>query len=191
MEYKNVFAKALQQATSVVGLVRFQQLFNSTPCDKWNLRDLLHHMVYELLWAPEIIKGKGIKEVGDRFEGDLLGSDLQFAWKHAADAALVAVRSSKPSALVELSYGKVSAQRYITELAADLLIHAWDAGKALGFTLLFEPDLAKEIYKFSKSHAKEMAASKLFGTQLTVSASEALSVKLLGMYGRQAAWVAR
>ncbi len=189
MEYQDIFAKALQQATSIIRLVSTDQLTNSTPCQEWDLRTLINHMVYELLWAPEIIKSKDLKEVGNRFDGDLLGSDPQFSWKHAADAALVAVHSSNPKAKVQLSYGRVALPRYITELAADLLIHGWDVGKSIGCTVLFNSDLTQAVYKFSRAHAREMASSQLFGKPLTVAPTEGLQTKLLGLYGRRAAWV--
>ena len=46
-----------------------------TPCTDWSVRDLVRHVVYEDLWAPPLLAGATIAEIGDRFEGDILGDD--------------------------------------------------------------------------------------------------------------------
>src|SRR5581483_10505539 len=43
-----------------------------TPCTDWSVRDLVRHLVYEELWAPPLLAGATMAEVGDRFEGDIL-----------------------------------------------------------------------------------------------------------------------
>ena len=61
-----------------------------TPCSDWSVRDLVRHLVYEELWAPPLLAGATVADIGDRFEGDILGDDPQVAWKEAAAHALAA-----------------------------------------------------------------------------------------------------
>ena len=61
-----------------------------TPCREWSVRDLVRHLVYEELWAPPLLEGQTIADIGDRFEGDILGTAPQAAWKEAAAGALAA-----------------------------------------------------------------------------------------------------
>src|SRR5262245_47082863 len=46
-----------------------------TPCSDWDTRDLVNHVTYEHRWVPPLLAGATLEEVGDRFDGDLLGSD--------------------------------------------------------------------------------------------------------------------
>ena len=48
-----------------------------TPCQDWNVRTLVNHIVSENLWTAPLFSGQTIAEVGDRFEGDLLGEDAK------------------------------------------------------------------------------------------------------------------
>src|SRR5256885_10371907 len=62
-----------------------------TPCADWDVRALVRHLVYENLWAVPLLAGQTVEEVGDRFEGDLLGDDAKAAWRDSADQARQAV----------------------------------------------------------------------------------------------------
>src|SRR3954466_5968719 len=70
-----------------------------TPCADWDVRALVHHLVYENVWSPPLLEGQTIAQVGDRFEGDLLGDDPKAAWKDSAQLALQAV--SRPGAMTQ------------------------------------------------------------------------------------------
>ena len=46
-----------------------------TPCADWDVRELVNHVAGEDLWTAPLLEGSTIEEVGDRFDGDLLGDD--------------------------------------------------------------------------------------------------------------------
>ena len=64
-----------------------------TPCAEWDVRALLNHIVYEDLWTVPLMEGATIEEVGDRYEGDLLGDDPLTATRAACDMAVTAAAS--------------------------------------------------------------------------------------------------
>ena len=97
----------------------------------WDVRALVRHVVEEELWAPPLLAGATIAEVGDRFAGDQLGDDPLGAFERAHAAALTAVDEA-PDRDVHLSFGDTPRAEYTLQLAADHLVHAWDLARAVG-----------------------------------------------------------
>ena len=54
---------------------RRRPMGGATPCTEWDVRALVNHVLGEIRWAVPLFAGSTIAEVGDRFDGDLLGDD--------------------------------------------------------------------------------------------------------------------
>jgi uncharacterized protein (TIGR03086 family) len=103
-----------------------------TPCAEWDVRTLANHVVGEMLWVPPLLAGKTIAEVGDRFDGDVLGDDPAATARQAANA--MRAEASEPGAqerTVHLSFGDFSGADYLGQVTADVIIHTWDLAKAI------------------------------------------------------------
>jgi len=187
MDPKELFAKALDEAGGCVMRVEASQMDNPTPCSEWNLRELLNHTIYELLWLPDLLQGKTIAEVGDKYEGDVLGDDVQAAWKRAADAALAAVKDADLKAVVHLSYGDKPAEHYIREMATEMLLHGWDIGQGMDCSLMFDPQAAQAVYDNLLPNKDTLAGTGLFAPALSVPDDSTVQVKLLALVGRHTA----
>src|SRR5437879_335163 len=124
MDPKELLAKSIQQAATCIQQVTAQDLDNPTPCTEWNMQLLINHMVYKLLWVPELLLGKTVEEVGGRHDGDVLYSDFHTSWQHAADTALVAAKHADLGQMVHLS-PDMPAGEYIQRVGADILVHGW------------------------------------------------------------------
>ena len=112
----------------------------------WDVRALVNHLVGEERWARPLLEGKTIAEVGDAFDGDVLGEDPLSAVIEAAYDAVAAVDALLPGiATVHLSYGDDSAEDYVWQLTSDHLIHAWDLGTALGRPVVMPPALVSAV----------------------------------------------
>ncbi len=185
MDAQELFDEGLQEASTCVKRVDADQMQNETPCSEWDLKALLNHMVYELSWLPDLLAGKTVKEVGDKYEGDLVGNDPQAAWKSAADKASEAVKNAKPDDKVHLSYGDVTADHYIREVGGDILIHGWDVGQAINCSMTFSDKVVRAVQDFVKPREEEYRASGLFGDKVQTSDSDSPHVKLLAFFGRK------
>jgi uncharacterized protein (TIGR03086 family) len=188
MDPKELFAKAVDQVSPCVHRLEAEDLSNSTPCAEWDLQALLNHMVYELRWAPDVLRGKTIAEVGNIHDGDVLGRNPLQAWHHSVDAALVAIKQANPGIKVHLSYGDVPAGEYIAELARDMFIHGWDLGQALHCTLVFDKDITRAIFEGMEPKREQFVASSQFADPLIVADDADIQTKLLALYGRDSQW---
>jgi len=155
-----------------------------TPCTDWSVRDLVRHLVYEELWAPPLLAGATIADIGDRFEGDILGDDPQVAWKEAAAHALAAASPGSLRRTVHLSFGDFPGQEYLGQLTADHVIHAWDLARGINADDRLDPDLVQFVYDFMAPQADQWAAAGVFAPKVDVPADADAQSRLLALSGR-------
>ena len=133
MDVPAMFRAAVAEFGSRVQQIGDHQWAAATPNDGWAVRDLVNHVTGEDLWAPPLLAGSTIAEVGDRFDGDVLGADPGAAWAAASATALQSVDADGAmDRIVHLSFGDLPGREYALQLFADHLIHAWDLARAIG-----------------------------------------------------------
>jgi len=133
MDIPVMFGRAVAEFDARVRQIGDHQWQAATPDEDWSVRDLVNHLVGEDLWAPPLLAGATIAEVGDRFDGDVLGPDPGAAWAAASAAAVRAVAADGAmDRIVHLSFGDFPGSQYALQLFADHLIHAWDLARAIG-----------------------------------------------------------
>src|SRR5215471_18124685 len=176
-------------ATLVAG-VGPGQWHNDTPCSEWDVRTLVHHLLSEQRWVPPMFEGLTIKQVGDRYDGDLMGGDAA-TWPGLVASAMAEAHAvvALPGALertVHLSFGDASGQEYVTQLTADLAIHAWDLARATGQDDTLDPNAVALLLPWAAANADMLAGSGMFGTRIDVGSDAPDDVRLLGLLGRRA-----
>ena len=160
-----------------------------TPCEAWDVRALVNHVTAENLWVPELLAGRSVEEVGDRFDGDVLGDEPVTACTHAIEVADAAV--SAPGALdgeVTVSYGAVPAATFIGHRFVDLVVHGWDLAAATGQERDLHPGLLAALWAEVEPQLEFFQASGLFGTPAAVSDDAPLQDRVLTALGRDPAW---
>jgi uncharacterized protein (TIGR03086 family) len=158
-----------------------------TPCSDWNVRQLVNHLVYENCWTAPLMAGSTIAEVGDRFEGDLLGDSPKAAWDESAEEATTAVQA--PGALeriVDLSSGPTPAREYVMQLFADHLIHGWDLARAIGADERLDPELVDACAAWFASMEEHYRAAGAIGPRPELPAGADRQTILLAAFGRSA-----
>ena len=178
--------RALDESRSVVARIDRAQWANATPCDGWDVQALLNHLVSGNLWAAELGSGHTIEEVGDRLDGDVLGSDALAAYDASAKAAAAAFEA--PGALdapCAVSYGPVPGSVYAGHRFIDVLIHGWDLATATGQDATLHPDLVDAAYGLLRDQSEMVRASGMFGEDILVSADAGAQTQLLAFIGRQ------
>jgi uncharacterized protein (TIGR03086 family) len=132
VQARDLFDGAAEQLVARVRAVPGDAWGAATPCADWDVRTLLQHVVNELRWIPPLLDGATVEEVGDRFDGDLLGDDPVGATSEAARDAVAAAGVVDPERIVHLSYGDVSAAYYLAQVGLDVFVHTWDLARATG-----------------------------------------------------------
>jgi uncharacterized protein (TIGR03086 family) len=170
-----------------VHAVRDDQWELPTPCSEWNVRQLVNHLVYENRWTPPLFAGRTIAEVGDRFEGDLLGDDPKAAWDGSAKEAVAAVQEhGAMERTVHLSFGDVPGSEYAMQLFADHLIHGWDLARAIGADERLDPELVGACARWFEANEQGYRSVGAVGPRPETSSGADPQTTLLAAFGRTA-----
>ncbi|QGV82480.1 TIGR03086 family protein [Streptomyces ficellus] len=171
-----------------VHAVRPDQWDAPTPCTDWSVRDLVNHLTGEQLWVvPLVRERRTLAEIGDAFEGDVLGDDPVAVWDRAAVESREAfLDKGALDRTVHLSSGPSQATAYCAQMIADLVVHAWDLSRAIGADERLPPELVAFTVREVSPYADSLAGSGLFAPRVEVPDDADEQTKLLAMVGREA-----
>jgi uncharacterized protein (TIGR03086 family) len=177
--------RAMEEFDGRIRLVGDDQWQLPTPCTEWDVRELVNHLVVEQLWAPHLLTGATLEEVGHRFEGDQLGADPIGTWEESSRAARAAFAA--PSALegtVHTTMGEIPALEYTRQMTIDLAIHAWDLARAIGVDDELDEELVEDLHEIWEPRTELLAGSGVFAPPVAVPADADTQTRLLGVLGR-------
>lgn len=163
-----------------------EQWSAATPCADWSVHDLVNHVVGEELWAAPLLHGSTLEEIGDRFEGDVLGPDPAATCHRAASEATAAADETGEDQPVHLSYGDESAGEYLRQLSADHLVHGWDLAVATGGDTHLDPELVEEVASWFAEREDLYRSAGAVGPHAGASGDP--QTDLLAAFGRDARW---
>jgi len=180
-----LYARAAAAFGERVRAVGADQWHLPTPCADWDVHALVNHLVYEDRWAVPLLDGQTVAEVGDQFEGDLLGDDPQSAWDEAVAAAAAAVAGpGVATRTVHVSFGDIPGEEYVTQLVADHTIHGWDLARAIGADERLDPEIVEFVFARLSPQIDDWRAAGVFGARIDVPPGADRQTELLALTGR-------
>ncbi len=187
MDLETMYRRSVDGWTERVAAVGPDQWGAVTPCDDWDVRTLVNHVVGEDLWTEPLVRGATIEEVGNRFEGDLLGDDPVGAATTAATQATESVGERLPGRpKVHLSYGDEDIEEYVAQLTADHLIHGWDLAAAIGGDTDLDEDLVAAVAEWYAEREEIYRSAGMVAERVPGQGDP--QSELLGRFGRDTRW---
>ena len=182
----SLFERAVDEFARRVEEVGADQWGLATPDDDWDVRALVNHLVVEDLWAPPLLEGRTLAEVGDRFDGDQLGDDPVATWERASAAAVAAVgETGVLDRTVHVSFGDIPGHEYVSQLTCDHVIHAWDLARAVGADERLDPELVEFAYGFLEPQVDGWRSAGVFGPRVDVPGDADRQTRLIALSGRR------
>lgn len=186
MELLQAFDAARAEFAQRVHGVAAGQWTTATPCTEWSVRDLVNHVVGEQLWAPPLLRGATLAEVGDRFGGDVLGDHPTRAWDRSAEQSAAAFhRDGALDGTVQTGAGPTPATEYGWQMTTDLAVHAWDLGRGTGDDEPLDEALAAAVLAFVEPQAAAWQGAGVFAPPVPVPASASAQDRLVALLGRR------
>ena len=187
MDVPAIFRAAVAEFGSRVQQIGDHQWAAATPDEGWSVRDLVNHIVGECLWAPPLLAGSTIAEVGDRFDGDVLGAQPKLTWAAASAGAVQAVEADGAmDRTVHLSFGDFPGREYTLQLFADHLIHAWDLARAIGADERLDTELVASCATWFGAVEDAYRSAGAIAARPPVPGDADAQTLLLARFGRQA-----
>ncbi|HEU5083482.1 MAG TPA: TIGR03086 family metal-binding protein [Acidimicrobiales bacterium] len=155
-----------------------------TPCSEWDVRALVNHLCSEQLWAPHLVDGETIEQVGHRYDGDVLGDDPKATFRSAVEGSTAAFQRADLDDLVHLSFGDVPGAVYLDQMLTDAEVHGWDLAKGLGEPASVDEATASYLLPGVRQQEELLQASGLFDEPVDVGADATDGDVLLGLLGR-------
>ncbi|MBV8159565.1 MAG: TIGR03086 family protein [Acidimicrobiia bacterium] len=187
VDLPSVHERALDHTGRYVAGVKAGQWHDPTPDDEWDVHALVNHVVGGNFWVAPLVGGKSIDDVGDRYDGDLLGDDAVGAFQRSAKEAAAAFNA--PGAMqapCAVSYGPVPGEIYAGHRFIDVLIHGWDLARATGQDTALPAELVEACFEVVEPQRALLEASGMFGGDVAAPPGADRQTELLAVLGRQA-----
>jgi uncharacterized protein (TIGR03086 family) len=180
------YRRAIEMFDASIRAVGSDDWSKPTPCTEWDVRALTGHVVDEDLWVPPLLAGKTIAEVGDSIPSDPLGDDPLASWEKAKRAGLSASEGIDPQGTVHVSFGDITADEYLKQVATDHVVHAWDLAQAVGTPVTIDDDAVEAAYAYIEPNAELWRRAGAFGPAAPVPDGADRLTELVALTGRSA-----
>ncbi|HEX6351637.1 TIGR03086 family metal-binding protein [Actinophytocola sp.] len=180
---------AADAMAAVVRSITPDQLTNPTPCTEYDVRALVNHLLF---WGPSL-EGAGRKESvpPPATEVDLTTGD----WRGDLLAQLDrTARTWEPvSAWEGTTYmggpNEMPAAMIGDMITGELVVHGWDFAQATGQRLDLPEDLLTYLLGAVAEGVEQGRAMGIYGPEVPVPADAPTLDRILGITGRDPAWV--
>jgi uncharacterized protein (TIGR03086 family) len=166
----------------VIAGVRPAQYDDPTPCEEWNVRDLLSHMI-------GVVVGLGAAASGaDPAGGDpfVLADDPAAQFSAAAEAAMGAWRTpGVMESMVNIRAGSMPGRMAASINLIDTATHTWDLAVATGQPAGLGDELAPAVLEVARATISSGLRAGRFGPELEAPADASATERLVAFLGRK------
>lgn len=186
MDLLDAHGQAVDVFDRAVHKVGISDWDSPSTCSDWTVKDLVNHIVHEQLWVPELVAGRTVAEVGDKYDGDVLNDDPIGTWETASQAARAAwLEPGTLERTVHLSFGDVEGREYCWQMTLDLAVHGWDVATSLGSSPGIDDELATALLGYLGPRTESWQGTGLFGDPVSVPADAPPPDRLVALLGRR------
>ncbi|MFE3195688.1 TIGR03086 family metal-binding protein [Nocardia sp. NPDC059240] len=186
----DLLERAVAQLGDVIAALTPDQAFLPTPCDDWQVRRLLDHIVGQILPAF-LIAARG--EMPDWSAPPVpLDDNWGEEYRIRAGWLLEVWRTADLEQPVPGMGGPAPLRGRTDQQIAEFAVHAWDLTRATGQGRTLDPDLAEAALAWSKPLLKPefRGPGRAFGPEVPIAADAPIYDRMAAWFGRDPDWAA-
>jgi len=187
MEPLDAIALASSTIVDVLDQVGPEQLGSATPCEGWDVEELIGHVIKGSRMTVALLDGAS-RDESMEFLSQTFGDDVVGGCREAIAAQLDRfLIVSDWDVIVHHPVGDVPASQLLGFRTGDLTLHSWDLATALGIDDAIPDDLAAVVYESMLPMAAFIGDIGMFGAgpSGTVGEDAPLKTRLLDFTGRR------
>ena len=183
----DLLAPAIAELQLRIDLVGPSQLSDPTPCEGWNVVQLLEHCVGGARMSTTLLGGGTREHASACFTGDILSDSPASDFATAAAAEFAAYGNASLEAMVPHPAMDMPVSQVLSFRITDYVLHAWDLARAIGADETLNPELVAAVWTGLQPMVPMIAHIGVFGTgpSGTLDESTALQLRLLDLTGRR------
>ncbi|GAA2007333.1 TIGR03086 family metal-binding protein [Catenulispora subtropica] len=177
---------AADEAARVVAGTRPEQFGDKTPCEQWDVKELLNHLV---LWTSYSFERRARSEqVGPELTDRDFASEPDFAarYREQLDRALAAWAPDEVwEGDVDTGSGTMPAPQIAEMILMELVLHAWDLATATGQAYTCPDEVAATVAEAVTASAEMYREYDGFAAEVEVGADASVFERALAVSGRR------
>ena len=148
------------------------------------LRDILASHAEDEAWLPAVLGGRTIEEVGDTYQGELLGDDPIGNYNRINEATTMVVMADlDPDKVVHLSYGDYPLAEALQHTALYRAFQAWSIARHIGLDYSLPDELVENLWEQIAPDIELWRGFGVFPPEVPVPEGANREVQLLGKAG--------
>ncbi|MFL2985762.1 MAG: TIGR03086 family metal-binding protein [Candidatus Poriferisodalaceae bacterium] len=157
----------------------------STPCDEWDVYDLVAHCVVENMRASHILEGAPFEDVMS-ITAEVVVEDPEMAWEVSWRNVVAAFAEADTEGQVELGEQAIPTIEFLRIRTCDLAVHAWDLAVGLGVDDRIDDEVVSAALVWARERRDQMAQMpELFDPPRPPSPGADDQTQLLEIFGRE------
>src|SRR4051794_2411098 len=141
--------RAFADTRAIVAKVKPDQMTDPTPCQSWDVRGLLNHIIGGSYYFAECVNtGVAPTEEGP----DMTTGDLVATYDEGIKQAVAGFAT--PGAMektIQMPFGALPAPAWMGIATTDVFMHGWDLAKATGQPTDIDPELAAQLLEGARA----------------------------------------
>jgi uncharacterized protein (TIGR03086 family) len=183
MDVTDCYEEAADWIEDLVRATSPEQYELSTPCAKWNVRDLLNKLVWLPHQCAAALRGSDLPAADER---DFIGDDAVAAYRRAADELLTGMsQPERMTGTVALPFGEMFAATWVRFVFVDQVAHGWDLATATGQDPAIPPSLLEVAEPLARGEFSGISRRpESFDVEVPVSDSATPTERFVAFLGR-------
>lgn len=189
MKERDLFLMSDAALRDVIDMLDHDQLSMKVPAE-WTtipsptLRDILGRHAFDEAWVPDLLAGKTVAEVGDKWQGDLLGDNPIESYDELNDIATEAVMGNLDAQkTLHMSYGDYPLSEGLIHLSTYRAFQSWMIARLVGMDFNLPDALVDALWDQLLPHVDEFRSYGVFPPEVQVPEASDKETRLLAKVG--------